>query len=135
MSNPNEMPDFTMNADELYEERSFTDRRVGSLRQLTPVNCDGSVDSARSSLFMGNTQVYTPAGALPLSFEIKADNLADAISGYGEAAAEALEQTLKELEEMRREQAGSIMVPGGGGRGGMGGGSGMGGGGGSIQMP
>lgn len=134
MAQSNEMPDFTMNTEALYQERSFTDRRVGSLRQLQPVNSDGSADTSRPTLYIGNSQIYTPAGALPLSFEIEADTLEQAIEKYGNAAAQALESTLKELEEMRREQAGSIMVPGGGGgRGGMGGAGGLGGGG--IQMP
>lgn len=135
MAQSNEMPDFTMSTEALYQERSFTDRRVGSLRQLQPVKPDGSADSSRPTLYLGNSQIYTPAGALPLSFEIEADSLEQAIEKYGDAAAQALENTLKELEEMRREQAGSIMVPGagGGGRGGMGGAGGLGGGG--IQMP
>jgi hypothetical protein len=56
----------------------------------------------------------TPGGALPLNFEIPAENLEDAISGFGDAAQQAVEQTMEELREMQRKQASSIVVPGGG---------------------
>jgi hypothetical protein len=36
-----------MDADALYQEEMFTDRRVGALRRLTPVKRDGSKDEAR----------------------------------------------------------------------------------------
>ena len=64
----------------------------------------------------------TPAGALPISFEIDAKNVGDAASQFAEGAKAAIERTMKELEEMRREAASSIVVPGqGGGMGGAGG--------------
>jgi hypothetical protein len=83
-------------------------------------------------LYVGQTQVLTPAGALPLSFEIPATTLADAVAKFGDAAKAALARTMRRLEEMRREQASSIIVPGSAaagpvGPGGLGGG-GLGGG-------
>ncbi len=129
----------TMNPANLYREEAFTDRRVGTLQKLTPITADGSDDTSRPVLFMGQTQVLTPAGALPLSFEIEAETLADAVSLFGDRAQDALEQTMRRLEEMRRESASSLIVPGGGGGvpgGGMPGGGIPGGGGrGGIQIP
>ena len=75
-------------------------------------------------------RVMTPAGALPLSFEIPANSLIEAVTGFGGAAREAVERTMEELREMQRQQASSIVVPGsgmGGPQGGLGGGG--------IQMP
>lgn len=107
--------DITMDADHLYQEETFTDRRVGTLVRLTPVTASGARDDARPVLYLGQTQVLTPAGALPISFEIEADSLEKAIAQFGDHAQEALQSTVKRLEEMRREAASSLIVPGAGG--------------------
>jgi hypothetical protein len=127
--------DIAMDGANLYHEETFTDRRIGSLLRLTPVTPSGTRDESRPVLFVGQTQVLTPAGALPISFEIDASTLDEAVEKFGEQAQEALASTVKRLEEMRREAASSLIVPGGG----MGPGSGgpIGGGprGGGIQIP
>lgn len=124
-----------MNGDDLYLEEVYTDRRVGTIQRLTPVTASGEADSSRPIRFLGQAQLLTPGGALPLSFEIAAKSLQEAIEGFGEAAENALEDTMKRIEEMRREAASSLIVPGSGG--GMPGGGAPGGGmpGGGIQMP
>jgi hypothetical protein len=112
----------------LYLEEIFTDRRVGTIRRLTPVKNDGERDSARPVLYVGETQVLTPAGALPIAFEIGAGSLEDAAEKFGSLAKEAIERTVKELQELRRQAASSIVVP----QGPM---PGVGGAGGKIQIP
>ena len=97
---------------QLYLEEIFTDRRVGTIRRLTPVTKDGVRDQGRAVLYIGETQVLTPAGALPLSFEVAATSLDDAVAKFGEMAKQALARTMRRLEELRREQASSIIVPG-----------------------
>jgi hypothetical protein len=86
---------------------------------------------------MGEAQIMTGAGPLPISFEIEAKALTEAVDKFGPAAKEAIERTVKELQELRRQAASSIVVPQGGmggiGPGGLGGG-GLGGGG-KIQLP
>jgi len=114
----------------LYLEEVFTDRRIGTIRRLTPVMKDGVRDPARPVLYAGETQVLTPAGALPIGFEIAAGSLEEAAEKFGQLAKEAIERTVKELQEMRRQAASQIVVPQGplppmGGAGG----------GGKIQMP
>jgi hypothetical protein len=125
-------PEIRMNAQGLYREELFTDRRVGSIRQLIPVRADGSTDSGRTVLFEGQTSLLTSAGPVPLTFEIEANALADAIERFPGAAQRALEQTLKEIEELRREAASPLIVPG---HGGLGTGDFGGPGSGSIRMP
>ncbi|HEX6412852.1 MAG TPA: hypothetical protein VFZ94_07395 [Burkholderiales bacterium] len=115
---------------QLYLEEIFTDRRVGTIRRLTPVNKDGARDQARAVLYVGETQVLTPAGALPIAFEIGAGSLEEAADKFGQLAKEAIERTVKELQDLRRQAASQIVVPQGplpplGGAGG----------GGKIQMP
>jgi hypothetical protein len=117
--------DIAMEGTNLYREETFTDRRVGTLQRLTPITPSGASDPARPVLYVGQTQVLTPAGALPLSFEVPAESLEDAVANFGELAKQALARTMRRLEELRREQASSIIVPGaappGGGTGGPGG--------------
>jgi hypothetical protein len=113
----------------LYLEEVFTDRRVGTIRRLTPVTGEGVRDQARAVLYIGETQVLTPAGALPIGFEIGAGSLEEAAQKFGDLAREAIERTVKELQDLRRQAASSIVVPQGplppmGGAGG-----------GKIQMP
>jgi hypothetical protein len=64
---------------------------------------------------------------LPLSFEIPATSLDDAVAKFGDAAKLALNRTMRRLEELRREQASSIIVPGTVPPGGAGGAAGPGG--------
>jgi hypothetical protein len=114
----------------LYLEEIFTDRRVGTIRRLTPVGKDGARDQARAVLYVGETQVLTPAGALPIAFEIGAGSLEEAAEKFGQLAKDAIERTVKELQELRRQAASQIVIP----QGGMPPMPGAGGGG-KIQMP
>jgi hypothetical protein len=107
--------DFTLDATGLYREDIFTDGKVGTLRRMTPVTADGSDDSSRPLVFQGQAQVYTPNGALPIHFELDVATLEEAVAGFGAAAQQGLEDTLKELQEMRRQAASQIVVPGAGG--------------------
>jgi hypothetical protein len=104
---------------------------------LVPVGANGSDDPKRPTVYTGEAQIMTQVGALPISFEIEATSLAEAVAGYGPAAKVALDRTMKELAEMRRQAASGLVIPqaGGGGMGGMGGLPGGMGGGGKIQLP
>jgi hypothetical protein len=95
----------------LFLEEVFTDRRIGTIRRLTPVKKDGTRDTAKAVLYIGETQVLTPAGALPIGFEIGAGSLEEAAEKFGGLAKEAIERTVKELQDLRRQAASSIVVP------------------------
>lgn len=134
------LPEAKMDVTNLYREEIVTDRKVGTIRVLTPIKSDGSADPSRKVSYVGEAQLLTSVGTLPLSFEIEADNLTDAVAQYGPAAKKALEQAMRELEELRRQAASSLVIPRGGASG-LGGGFGPGGlpgglpGGGKIQLP
>ncbi len=128
-----------MDAADLWREEVFTDRKVGVLRRLTPVKPDGSDDKARKAIFVGEASLYTPAGTLPLSFDIPAETLEAAAAAYGDAVEKAFAEAMEELKEMRRKAASSIVIPkgGAGGLGGLGD-PGLGGlppGGGKLHLP
>jgi hypothetical protein len=112
-----------VDATKLYLEEVFTDRRIGTIRRLTPVTKEGTPDAGRPVLYIGETQVMTPAGGLPIVFEIAASTLEDAAEKFGPLAKDAIERTVRELQELRRQAASSIVVPQGTG------------GGGKIQLP
>ena len=124
-----------MDAGALYREELFTDRKVGTIRTLTPVKADGSNDAGREVIYVGEAQLLTSMGAVPITFEIAAGSLEEAVKKFAEHAKEAVDRTVKDIQELRRQAASSIVVP----QGGMGGIGGMGPGGmpggGKIQMP
>ena len=111
MAGPTSAPEPKMDAQDLYREDLYSDRKVGTIRVLTPVKSDGSPDPARLTSYVGQAQIMTPAGALPLSFEIDARTLEQACERFADAAHVAFEETMKELQELRRQQASSIVIP------------------------
>jgi len=120
-----------MDAASLYREEIYTDRKIGTLRVLQPVKSDGSADTVRRTVFQGEAQLMTNMGPLPISFDIEANTLAEAIARYPEATKVGIERAMREIQEMRRQQSSSIVVPPAGatlGPGGLGGG-------GKIQLP
>jgi len=134
MAAPNDLPEVELDSKNLYREDIFTDRRAGSIRRLTPVTADGSPDAARAVLFSGQTQLLTPAGILPLGFEIEADTLEEALKKFPEGVKVAVGQAINGARELGREAASRIVVPEVGG-GALGPGPAPGAGGGKIKFP
>jgi hypothetical protein len=114
-----------LDPDKLYLEEVLTDRRIGTLRRLTPVTRDGAPDPTRAVSYVGETQILTPAGSIPIAFEIDAASLGEAAEKFAALAKEAIDRTVRELQELRRQASSSIVVPQGP----------LGGGGGKIQLP
>ena len=104
-------PELRMDPASLYREDTYTDRRIGTIRILTPVTRDGTTDLGRPILYVGETQLLTTGGLLPLVFEIEATSLGDAADKFADGAEMAIERTRREIEQMRREQASQIIVP------------------------
>jgi hypothetical protein len=118
MAQEQQLPEIKLDATQLYREEIFTDRKAGTLRRLVPVLADGNTDASRPVLYSGQTQLLTPAGVLPLSFELEAASLEDACNKFPESVKIAIEQAIEEAREMRREAATRIVVPDAGGMGG-----------------
>jgi hypothetical protein len=115
MPQDSRLPDIKLDPAHLYREETFTDRRAGTLRRLVPVDAQGRDDASRPVVYEGHASLMTPAGALPLQFEIEASSLDDALKKFPEVARAALEHTLEELQRLQREAQSSIVVPGAGG--------------------
>jgi len=126
------MTEPVMDATDLWLEEVYTDRKIGTIRKLTPVKGDGVRDAAREILWVGETQVMSQIGTLPITFALEAKTLEEAAALFGAEAKKAIERTVRELQDLRRQAASSIVIPQGGlppvGPGGLPGG-------GKIQMP
>ena len=105
------LPDIQVDKDALYREDIFTDRKAGTIRRLAPVTAAGDADATRPVLYSGQTQLLTPGGVLPLSFDIEANSLTDAAEKFPAAVHAALEQAIEEAREYRREASSRIVVP------------------------
>jgi hypothetical protein len=111
MASQPDLPEIKLDPANLYREEIFTDRRAGTIRRLTPVDANGATDTTRPTLFSGQTQLLTPAGVLPLVFEIDAASLDEALQKFPQAVKTALDEAIEEAREMRREAASRIVVP------------------------
>ena len=58
------------------------------IRVLTPVTKNGSADTSRRVVHLGEAQLLTQVVALPITFEIEAGSLGEGLGGPGGAARE-----------------------------------------------
>ena len=114
MSDPQTQPlsEIKLDITNLYKEEVFTDLRVGSLKQLTPVTKEGDRDLARPIVFIGETQLMSQVGPLPVQTHIEAENLQGAIERFPAAIQAAVEAMIDEVKEHQRKEMSRIVVPG-----------------------
>ena len=114
MSNDNlkSVAEITLDREGLYREETYTDLKAGSIQVLTPVKEDGSVDEARTSLFMGEAHLMSPSGPLPVRCEIDAKTLTEALDKFPEAVNIAVDRMIEQARELQRQEAGRIITPG-----------------------
>jgi hypothetical protein len=105
--------DIKINPNNLFKEESFTDMTFATIRRLTPVNIDGSVDESREAIFTGMTQLMSPNGPIPVQCLIEgAKDLSEAAAKLPEAIEKTVQAMIAEAEEMRRQDASKIIMPG-----------------------
>lgn len=96
----------------LYLEEVITDLKVGTIRRLTPIDRQGNRDLGRTQLFYAQAQIMSQFGALPVSAQIEANNLEEAIASYPQAVQTGIEALMEEAKEMQRQEASRIVMPG-----------------------
>ena len=106
------LSEIKLDAKGLYREEVFTDLRVGTLKQLTPVTSDGSRDMGRPMAYVGETQLMSQVGPLPVQAPIEADNLQQALERFPSAIQRAVEAMITEVKELQRKEMSRIVVPG-----------------------
>ena len=124
--NPNQksLDDIQFDAANLYREETITDLHAGTIKVLTPIKPDGTNDTARTPIYMCQTELMSNAGMIPVSAPIEAANLAEAVEKFPAAVKQAVDEMIRRVQEYQREQASRIVTPGelGGMGGGLGGG-------------
>lgn len=104
--------EFKVDRKNLYKEETFTDLKVCSIRRLTPVSDDGTSDTSRKTIFVGQTSLMSPNGPLPIQAIIQAKELPQAFKRFPEAMIEAMERLMEEAKKMKQEEDSRIIVPG-----------------------
>jgi hypothetical protein len=106
------MADMSVDLENLYKEESYTDLKVASVKQLTPIKVDGSRDESRPIMFIGQTQLMSQMGPVPVQCDIEAADLEEALGKFPEAVQVAVEKMIEEAREMQRQEANKIVIPG-----------------------
>jgi len=93
-------------------EEVFTDRKAGTIRRLLPVTAVGEAGQLAAGAVFGQTQLLTPGGVLPLSFEIEAGTLAEAAERFPAACTSHSRQAIEEARSTgaRRRRASSCRM-------------------------
>ena len=102
--------DFSVDRSNLNKEESYTDLKVGNIRRLIPVKPDGSEDKTRKTLFVGQTNLMTPNGPLPIQGVIKAKELQQAVKRFPEAMEEAVARMMEEAQKLKDQQESKIIT-------------------------
>lgn len=96
--------DFTIDQENLYREESITDMKVASIREMTPIKPDGSDDPSRDKIFIGNSQLMTPEGPLPIQAKLTATTFEEAMKEFPQAMKQSLNETIEHFRQMQQEQ-------------------------------
>ena len=104
--------EITVDTENLHREEVFTDLRAASIRRLTPVKTDGDPDNGRDVMYIGETNLMTQMGPLPVQFPIAAKSLDDAFHQFADGVKEAVERLNERAKEMVHEESSRIVVPG-----------------------
>jgi hypothetical protein len=111
MSEENSLENIKIDGNNLWKEEHITDLKVGNIRKLTPIKLDGTEDEMRKATFSATTNIMTPGGALPISGEIEADTLAEAVEKFPDAINAAVKKLQEDMIKMQQEQANKIVTP------------------------
>ena len=111
-------PEFLVDTNHLYREETITDLKIASIKVLTPINLDGSEDKSRAPIYVGNTQLMSPEGPVPLQASLEANNLEEAMVVFPDAMRQALVDMVEKIKEMQTQQkmkemdSSRIIIPG-----------------------
>ncbi len=86
--------------------------QVATIRRLTPGGRERLPDPTRKVLFIGQAQLMSQVGPLPVQTVIEADTLKEAMAKFPAALREAVDQLMDEAREARRREASRIIHPG-----------------------
>jgi hypothetical protein len=103
--------DIKVDLGNLYCEETFTDLKLGWIRRLTPVKPDGSKDENREYIFIGQTQLVTPEGPVPVHCRIPEKTLEEAIEQFPQVMEQTMHDMIKKAMERQEQAASSTPAP------------------------
>ena len=107
--------DFQVDKTNLYREISVTDLKIANIRQLVPVNVDGTDDTNRETIFIGNTQLGTPQGPIPMQAKLEATTMEEAMDQFPQAMeleTQKVIENFKRMEAQQKKEKSNIIMPG-----------------------
>jgi hypothetical protein len=105
--------DFTVDKTNLYRDEYYTDLKIATIRRLIPVTPDGNEDKTRKTLYVGQANLMSEMGPVPISSLIDAKDFRQALKKYPETMKKAMEQLSEEMKKYQQEQQSSLVKPGG----------------------
>jgi hypothetical protein len=96
--------DFLVDRDHLYREETITDLKIATIRQLIPIQADGSPDENRETIFVGSTQLGTPQGPIPIQVRLEADSFDQAMDVFPRAMEAETRKVIDNLRQMHEQQ-------------------------------
>ena len=110
---PKKTVEFSVDRQNLYQEAVYTDLKIATIRQLIPVKADGAQDKSRKVIYVGQTNLLTPEGPIPIQGVITAKDLQQAIKRFPEAMNEAMDKLVEQAQRAKQEKESRIIMPGG----------------------
>ncbi len=108
--------DFQVDKTNLYREETVTDLKIASIQKLTPIHPDGSDDPSREAIYVGNTQLGTPHGPVPIQARLEGVTLDQAMEVFPQAMEAETQKVIEQFKKMEAEQKKSddsrIIIPG-----------------------
>jgi len=112
MNDQKPLIEISIDRNNLYREETFTDLHAGTIKHFVPIKSDGSVDLSRTAVYMGQTQIMSGSGPMPIQCMLEANNLEEAIVAFPSGVNKAVEELIEEAKRLQREAASRIVVPG-----------------------
>jgi hypothetical protein len=108
--------DFQVDKKNLYREETITDLKIASIQKLIPIHPDGSDDPSREPFYVGNTQLGTPHGPVPIQARLEAATLGQAMDAFPQAMEAETRKVIQQFKKMEAEHKKSndsrIIIPG-----------------------
>ena len=112
MSEP-KITNIQIDVDNLYRDETFSDLTYVTIRKLTPVKKDGSVDESREIKYTGMAQLMSPNGPVPVHCMIDgAKSLEEAIDKMPDEIEKTVQAMISEAQEMEKQEKSRIVMPG-----------------------
>jgi len=100
----NNQIDFTVEKNNLYREENIIDLKSASIRCLTPIKPNGTIDESRKKIFVGHTQLMSSQGTVPLHAPLKASSMEEAMENFPEAMQHAMAEMIENVKKMQQNQ-------------------------------